>query len=57
MFKIFFTKKNVCYKYILGNLTIYIRKIHLPRFSMNEGDHRKNNNTYYEAHFLYNICI
>ena len=56
MFKIFF-KKIVFYKYILGNLTIYIRKIYLPKFSMNEGDHRKNNNTYYEAHFLYNMGI
>ena len=35
-------KKIVRHERILGNLTTYVRKTHLPTFTMNAGNHRKN---------------
>ena len=34
-------KKIVRHERILGNLTTYVRKTHLPTFTMNAGNHRK----------------
>ena len=34
-------KKLIHHKRILGNLTTYVRKTHLPTFTMNAGNHRK----------------
>ena len=50
-------KKNVRYKCILGNLTTYVRKTHLPTFTMNEGNHREKSSTCCEVHFLCNIRV
>ena len=33
-------KKIVRHSRVLGNLTTYVRKTHLPTFTMNEGNHR-----------------